>query len=268
MARWVYNNAMTQIIPTAEPFFFPGQGQRGRVGCLVIHGFTGTPKEMRWLGEFLNREGYTVCGIRLAGHATRLEDMVRSRYTDWLLSVEDGYHFLRACTEQVFLLGLSMGGVLALTSAARLVVSGVVAMSTPYRMPTDTWLPLPVVRFLSHFRPYLFKEDDDSSWFDQESRRQHVAYPANPVRSGVELKLLLAEMQAALPQVTVPVLLVHSRDDRTVPPEAMPELYARLGTAHKEMLWLEGAGHVVTEEPPRQMLFEAIARFIEKIAGG
>ncbi len=76
--------------PTAEPFFFPGKGEKARIGCLVTHGFTGAPKEMRWMGEYLNRQGYTVCGIRLAGHATRLKDMVRSRWQDWLLSVEDG----------------------------------------------------------------------------------------------------------------------------------------------------------------------------------
>lgn len=258
---------MPQIIPTAEPFFFPGLSKKGRLGCLLIHGFTGTPKEMRWLGEFLHQRGYTVCGIRLAGHATRLEDMARSRYTDWLLSVEDGYHLLRACTDQVFLLGLSMGGVLALTSAARLAVGGVVAMSTPYRMPTDTRLPLSLVRFLGRFRPYLPKEETgDSGWFDQEAMRQHVAYPANPVRSGVELKLLLEEMRAALPQVTVPVLLIHSRADRTVPPEHMPQLYERIGASRKEMFWVEGAGHVITEEPPRQQIFEAIARFLDSIA--
>ncbi len=259
---------MPQIIPTAEPFFFPGQGEKGRLGCLVIHGFTGTPKEMRWLGEFLNRQGYTVCGIRLSGHATRMEDMMRSRYTDWLLSVEDGYHLLRACTDQVFLLGLSMGGALALTSASRLPVGGVVAMSTPYSMVKDTWLPLPVVRFLSRFRPYLPKEDNaGSGWFDKEALRQHIAYPAHPVRSGVELKLLLAEMRMALPEVTAPVLLIHSRDDKTVPPDHMPQLYARLGSSRKEMLWVEGAGHVITEEPPRQKIFETIDRFLESIVG-
>ncbi len=72
---------------------------------------------MRWLGEYLNQQGYTVCGMRLAGHATRLTDMVRARWRDWLLSVEDGYNLLRSCTDQVFLLGLSMGGVLSLTAA-------------------------------------------------------------------------------------------------------------------------------------------------------
>ena len=78
---------MAQIIPTAEPFFFPGAGKIARTGCLVTHGFTGTPKEMRWLGKYLNKDGCTVCGIRLAGHATQPEDMIRSRFSDWLLSM-------------------------------------------------------------------------------------------------------------------------------------------------------------------------------------
>jgi carboxylesterase len=109
---------MSQIIPTAEPFFFSGKDANAKTGCLVTHGFTGTPKEMRWLGEYLNGQGYTVCGIRLNGHATKPEDMIRSRWQDWLLSVEDGFNLLRSCTYQVFLLGLSMGGVLSLTAAA------------------------------------------------------------------------------------------------------------------------------------------------------
>ncbi|HLA87386.1 MAG TPA: hypothetical protein VJL10_05165, partial [Anaerolineales bacterium] len=72
-----------QLIPTTEPFFFSG----GRTGCLLIHGFTGTPKEMRWMGEYLNQQGLTCLGIRLAGHATHPEDMRRSRWTDWAASV-------------------------------------------------------------------------------------------------------------------------------------------------------------------------------------
>lgn len=262
---------MATIIPTAEPFFFPGRGDKGRIGCLVIHGFTGTPKEMRWMGEYLNEQGYTVCGIRLAGHATCMEDMIRARYGDWLLSVEDGYHLLRACTDRVFLMGLSMGGVLSLTAASSLPVAGVVSMSAPYRLRPDTSLPLWLVRLISYFKPYLPKnnnrEDPSHGWFDEESRRQHVAYPYNPLRAAVELKLLLAKMQEALPKIAVPVLLIHSRDDDYVPAEHLTEIYAHLGTADKETVWIEGAGHVITEEPPRRMVFEAAARFVERVVG-
>ncbi|MEJ5224047.1 MAG: hypothetical protein WHV44_06280, partial [Anaerolineales bacterium] len=65
------------IIPTTEPFFFPGRNNAP--GVLLIHGFTGTPKEMRWMGEYLNeKHGFTCLGVRLTGHATRPEDMIRS----------------------------------------------------------------------------------------------------------------------------------------------------------------------------------------------
>src|SRR5215207_3533345 len=126
---------MNQIIPTAEPFLFVGEP--GKSACLLIHGFTGTPKEMRWMGEFLNQQGYTCLGIRLTGHATQPEDMIRSTWTDWTASVEDGYHLLRGLTDTIFLVGLSMGGVLSLLMSTRLDVCGVVAMSTPYKLPDD-----------------------------------------------------------------------------------------------------------------------------------
>src|SRR5689334_2690073 len=98
---------MTQIIPTAEPFFFPGSD----VGCLLVHGFTGAPKEMRKMGEYLHAQGFSVLGVRLAGHATRPEDMIRNNYADWLASVEDGFDLLSGAAQHIYLMGLSMGGV-------------------------------------------------------------------------------------------------------------------------------------------------------------
>jgi carboxylesterase len=257
---------MPQTIPTAEPFFFPGQGKNARIGCLVTHGFTGAPKEMRWLGEYLNCDGYTVCGMRLAGHATRPEDMLRSRWQDWLLSVEDGINLLRSSTDQCVLIGLSMGGILSLTAAAQFNVRGVVAMSTPYDLP-DSHLPWWAIRLLSRFKPYVAKgKTPGSGWFDPAAYQQHVAYPMNPVRSTVELKLLIHEMHLALPKISAPVLLIHSRDDDYVIKDSMPRIYNRLGTTDKQMLWVEGGGHVMTEEPTRSTVYKAAADFIQRVA--
>ncbi|HEY7506904.1 MAG TPA: alpha/beta fold hydrolase, partial [Nitrososphaera sp.] len=126
---------MSQIIPTTEPFLLVGESNKP--ACLLIHGFTSTPKELRGLGEFLNRYGYTCLGIRLTGHATQPEDMIRSNYTDWTASVEDGYNLLQSLTDRIFLVGLSMGGVLTLLMSTRLEVIGAVAMSTPYKLQDD-----------------------------------------------------------------------------------------------------------------------------------
>lgn len=256
---------MSQIIPTAEPFFFPGSGENARIGCLVQHGFTGTPKEMRWLGEDLNRRGYTVCGMRLAGHATQPEDMIRSRWQDWLASVEDGYHLLRSSCEQVFLLGLSMGGVLSLVAATRLPVRGLVIMSSPYKLPDDPRLKY--LKILSKFQPYMPKnsEGPGAGWFG-EAWKQHVAYPQNPVRSIGELNDLLAAMRAALPEVKVPALLISSRDDHYIVEGSMDAIYAALGSADKQKVWIEGSGHVITEEPQKEFVFQTVADFVARVS--
>jgi carboxylesterase len=257
---------MAQIIPTAEPFFFPGEGKNAHIGCLLTHGFTGAPKEMRWLGEYLNKEGYTVCGIRLAGHATKPEDMIRSRYCDWLASVEDGYNLLRGCTDRVFLLGLSMGGVLSLITASQFAVSGVVAMSTPYKLPDDPRLKY--VKILSKIKPYMPKsgEAPGSDWFDKAAFAQHISYPENPVRSVAELDSLTGLMRAVLPQVTIPVLLIYSRDDDYIVKNSMDCIYTELGSKDKNKLWVEGGGHVITEEPTRMVVFKAAADFIKRVS--
>jgi carboxylesterase len=252
------------IIPTAEPFLLPGQP--GQPACLLIHGFTGAPKEMRWMGEYLNKQGFSVLGIRLAGHATRPADMIRSRYTDWMASVEDGYHLLRGLSDNIFLVGLSMGGVLSLLMSTKLDVRGVVAMSTLNQLPVD--YPAWAMKLVSTVMPYHPKSDEapGSDWFDQDMWKEHVSYPQNPVRSGAELKALLVELNAALPKVSVPVLLIHSKDDPYVSPENMPRIFERLGTRDKEMLWVTGSGHVVTRDAAREQVFAAASAFIQRVS--
>jgi carboxylesterase len=256
---------MTQIIPSAEPFYLPGDGKYARTGCLLIHGFTGTPKEMRWMGEHLSGQGFSVLGVRLSGHATQPEDMIRSRYQDWTASVEDGYNLLSGVTDRIFLVGLSMGGILSLLMASRLKVSGVFVMSTPYRLPDDPRLRF--IKQISNFIKFMPKNNQapDAGWFDKQSFLEHKSYPLNPVRSIAELKLLMAEMRAALPGVNVPVYLVHSRDDDYVINDSMQSIYDNLGTEDKQMLWVEGSGHVIPREPAREQVFKAATDFIFRI---
>src|SRR6266498_489363 len=255
---------MTQIIPTAEPFLF--LGEPSKPACLLIHGFTGTPKEMRWMGEFLNQQGYTCLGIRLAGHATEPEDMIRSNWTDWTASVEDGYHILRGVTDNIFLVGLSMGGVLSLIVSTRLAVRGVVALSTPYKLPDDPRLKH--VDWISKIIPYLPKsaEEPGTGWFDQEAWKDHISYPRNPIRSIGQLDRLLAAMRAALPQVHVPVLLIHSKNDAYVLPDNIELIYADLlNASDKTKLYVTGSGHVVPRDAARQQAFQYALEFIQRI---
>jgi carboxylesterase len=257
---------MPEIIPTAEPFFF--LGDRSKPACLLIHGFTGAPKEMRWMGEFLYLQGYSCLGIRLAGHATNSEDMIRSRWTDWVASVEDGYHSLLGVTDDIFLIGLSMGGVLSLLMSARLAprVKGVIAMSTPSRLPRD--YPIWFLKLISVVMPYSpkTKETPGSGWFDKAAYAEHISYSENPVRSSAELKKLILEMQADLAKVSVPVLLIHSKDDRYVLPDNMERIYAGLVNARdKTKLYVTGSGHVLPRDAARQEVFKSAVEFIQRV---
>lgn len=251
-----------RIIPSAEPFLMPG----GHMGCLLIHGFTGAPKEMRWMGEYLHARGYTCLGVRLAGHATVPEDMIRTNWTDWIASVEDGYQLLRGLTNEVILIGLSMGGALSLLMSTRLKVAGVVAMSTPYKLPEDPRLRF--VKWISKFIRFMPKSADvpGSGWFDRHAWKDHVSYPQNPVRSIGELNKLLGEMRAALPRIEVPVLLIHSRDDEYVLAENMERIHSELSAAvDKEKLYVSGSGHVLPRDGARIQVFEAVQAFLRRI---
>lgn len=246
-------------IPTAEPFLIPG----GNTGCLLVHGFTGTPKEMRWLGDYLAEQGHTVLAVRLPGHATRPDDMLRVHWQDWLATVEDGLNLLRGLSKRIYILGLSMGGSLALLAAARLPVDGVVAMSTPYDLPDD-WR-LPYIGIFSIFQPTISKGQSD--WRNPQAELDHICYPGYPTRAIHELDELLRAEREALPNVQVPVLLVHSRKDQSIKPDNMEKIYQHVGSREKQMMWVENSGHVIIREPERQKVFEATADFIRGLNG-
>lgn len=245
-------------LSTAEPFFLPG----GKIGCLVIHGFTGTPKEMRWLAEYLNKKGFTVLGIRLAAHATKPEDMLRVRWWDWVASVEDGLNILSGCTKDQFVLGLSMGGILSLITAAHYKVKGAVAVSTPYSLPADPRLRF--IKLLHWFMPKVSKGESD--FRNKAAERIHVDYPYYPTRSIIQLVDLVREMHDSIPRIKVPILLAQSHGDHGIPHDSMDTIYNSLKTKDKTKLWVEDSGHVVIREPDREIVFKASVDFIRRIS--
>lgn len=246
------------ISPQAEPFFFPGN----EIGCLLVHGFTGTPREMRLMGEYLQPFGWTVLAPRLAGHGTTPKDLERCRWHDWLASVEDGIHLLRQNCSKVFVIGLSMGGLLSIIAAARYPVDGLVAISTPYNLPRDWRIPLiPVFKYLM---PVAHKGESD--WHDPANGVGHSAYPGWVTAAIPELLKVVEVMHASEPQVTVPVLLIQSAHDGSVPEEHVHLHYQRLASADKEICIVQRSGHVVTRDTDRTIAFEKTAQFITRVA--
>lgn len=246
------------IVNNAEPFYFPGSS----TGCLLIHGFTGSPMEMRPLGEYLSQKGYTVMAPRLAGHATEIEDMNRATWQDWSNSVLDGWHLLKPHTERIFLIGLSMGGVLALYHASFLPAAGVVSMSTPYQIEPS--LQLTLLPLLYRLLPYVDKGEPD--WQDPQAVESHFSYDRYPTKAVLQLIYLQQAMRAALPEVKLPALLIHAKKDGGVIPENMNRIDRDLGTPaeHKTKIWLENSGHVVTRDLDKDLVFQSIHEFIQR----
>ena len=79
------------------PYFKAGS----QIGCLLIHGFTSTPAELRLIGEGLARVGYTTNGILLAGHGTQPEDLLPVTYEDWIESAQQGINQLKKSCKKI-----------------------------------------------------------------------------------------------------------------------------------------------------------------------
>jgi carboxylesterase len=253
---------VNQLLEGGEPFFFPG----GQTGCLLLHGFTGAPKEMRLLGEHLADQGYTVLGPRLFGHATIKKDMLRARWRDWVASSLDGYYLLRGACTKIVVMGLSMGGALTLYLGARYPVDGLVAMSTPYVTPHPLMKSLrPVFPLISIFWRFAAKGPPD--WHDPEVAEDHLDYDSYPVRGGVEVDDLLAEMRRGLHQITAPVLLMYSRGDATVNAEHAQAIHDELRSPEVKLLWFENSGHVITRDAEREAVFAAATEFVRRVTG-
>lgn len=243
------------IIPKAEPFFYPGN----RVGCLLVHGFTGTPDEMHLLGKHLAGEGFSVLGIRLFAHATSPQDMLRAQWHDWYASVEDGWYLLSNITDRIILIGLSLGGILSLYFASQFPATGVIAMATPHHLPNDPRKPF--IRIISWFLPYIQK--GNPKWFEEKAYNERICYPVDPTRAYLEVDKILREMRSNLAKVTCPVLLMYSIDDPTIKIEDqhMQNIYDNLGSTNKKYCWIENSGHVLTRDLMREKVFNECSKF-------
>ena len=245
---------LLMVVTGADPFLFVGNNK----GILLVHGYTGTPAEMRELGEKLNKDGYTTMGVLLPGHGTRPEDITGVTWKQWYEAVENAYYELsKNCTE-ISVVGMSMGSLLTLVAADRLPVKKIVLMSAPIFL--FDWR----IRFLwilKFFIPVIKKRVR----IIDAQERFNIAYDCLPV-SGVEeiTKLIKYCKKEVIPSVCVPCLIVQSKNEHTVRPKSANFIYNQIGSKIKKLFWLENSKHVLTLYEDRDKVYEAIKKFLKE----
>jgi carboxylesterase len=253
-------------------FFRKGSTHGGaNHGCLLMHGFTGTPQEMRFLGEHLYSGGHAVNVVRLAGHCTSIDEFERSTWLDWYGSARAGMEELRQDTPRVVAIGQSMGALLALKLAVDYphAIVGVVLLA-PALVLANPWVrrigpALPwLVPLLRQRTKRIQRGERDVA--DRQARTQSPGYRQVPLQALHQLVMLQKHVRRLLPQVQQPALVIHSRQDHTCPPSNVSILERSLGGPVRSVL-LENSFHVISIDVDKEQVAAEVAAFIGSGSG-
>lgn len=271
-----------QADPTA--FHFVGN----RVGVLLIHGYTGSPSEMRPMGEFLHKQGYTVKGILLKGHGETAEAMTLSNWRDWWESVVQGYEELAPLCDRVIVAGLSMGGCLTLLLAGtfglleqsikaqkrlsgeltllnhripseqRLKLSGIIPMCAPVWVQDRRARIVPII---SYFMPYLPREGQQPDHI-----HPYIHYfDKTPLRTLSSLLRIIRNMRRRLVNIEVPTLILQAKLDQTVQPRSATYIQNQVTSSVCRLKWYENSDHILVLDHDHLQVFQDIDEFIQEI---
>jgi carboxylesterase len=238
-------------------------GPRGaRAAALCLHGLTGTPYEVRPLGESLARAGLRAVGPDLPGHNQTPEALSRVRHGEWLDAAREALEALRACHARVAVVGLSLGGLLSLVLASETPIDAVAVVGTPLRLRIPFLPLLPAVRRVVPF----VRKAAGSDIRDAEARARHPSYDRMPLASVEQLRALQGLVRRRLGRVRAPILVAHGLLDVTAHPDDARAILESVGSSEREILWLESSAHVATVDRDGPRLAAAVAAHCARFA--
>jgi carboxylesterase len=252
------------ILSGAEAWSAPGSGDRGQTAIVVCHGFSGNPTSTRPLGEALAARGFRVEVVRLPGHGTNVRDMQHTRYEDWRAEVARAVARASSGVTGAVVVGLSMGGTIALDLAAgsEVAIAGVVAINATVldregllaklAPQLEKVLPIVPASAAGLVKNDIAKGGDERaySWFAASAGNSFLAE--------------LPRLRRALQSLKTPVLVAYSPQDHSVPPENSLAL-ARLVGGPVETLVLTRSYHVATLDWDFDLLVDRITRFADRV---
>lgn len=248
----------TAVNPFGRPLDFPG----GSEAVLIVHGFTGRTANAAFMAAYLNERGYTVRVPRLPGHATNGDDFCQVGWRDWLRKAVDEYLDLASTHSKVFVVGMSMGGVLTLLTASHFPVPRIV-LCAPAIFLRNPWVWLaPIVgKFKRRGEKPAFKPTSD----DPVEQALELEYHRFTWYGQVgHLRKLQAMTRRRLARVTAPTLTIVSEGDETVPPAVAPFIEGRISSTETESIVLTESAHVLINDVDREQVAAATADWISR----
>lgn len=245
------------VMPGAEPFHHDG----GRTGALLCHGFTGTPQSMRPWAEHLAAAGLTVALPRLPGHGTSPAEANLTTWEDWYSEVDRAFAGLRERCDDVFVMGLSMGGGLAIRLAEEHgdEVAGLVLVNPSIvGKPRERFLP-PLLRWVLPTAQGIASDI-------KKPGVTELAYDRVPVRAAYQLTRLWVTAHNDLDRVTAPILVFRSTEDHVVAPDNCRLLLEKVSSTDVREIVLEDSYHVATLDNDAPTIFEGSLDFVRRLA--
>ncbi|KML26530.1 alpha/beta hydrolase [Priestia aryabhattai] len=242
-------------IAQPKPFTFEG----GEKAVLLLHGFTGNSADVRMLGRFLEKKGYTCHAPHYKGHGVVPEELVHTGPKDWWKDVMEGYEFLKSKGhESIAAVGLSLGGVFSLKLGYTVPIKGIVPMCAPMYIKSEEVMYEGV---LAYAREYKKREGKSSEQIEQEME-EFKQTPMNTLKS---LQELIAEVRNSVDMIYAPTFVVQGRHDHMINTDSANIIYNSVESPTKDIKWYEESGHTITFDKERDQLHEDVYAFLESL---
>lgn len=231
---------------------------------LIAHGFTGSPYELQGLADYLREKNMAVSLPTLPGHGTSPDDLRRHGPDSWMAALRASYAALENEYQQISIVGLSVGGSLALKLASEVPSASLVVIDAPVRLNFHTAIKvaLPIWRALTG--PDLIKPKTGMFANEQIPGYEQRCYDQIPIAIFQDMmRFLEREMNPpTFAHITAPTLLVQGSEDNIVSPSSAATVFKYLGSAKKERVDWQDRFHLIVQGERKQELYQLVADWI------
>lgn len=243
-------------IKAPAPFTFTA----GPRAVLLLHGFTGHSADVRMLGRFLQKHGYTSHAPIFGGHGVEPEKLVETTPDDWWEDTLSAYQYLQDLGyEEIAVAGLSLGGVLALKLANYRKVKAVIPMCTPIFFDNEAQLT-------NAFRMFALQYKQTEKKAPEQIAMEVDALMQRSSKLFTKIAAFVAEVNEMVEMIYAPTFVVQARNDDIINPASATFIYEKIATDEKQIKWYEHSSHVITLDVERDVLHEDILTFLNSLS--